>query len=142
MVSRILIILSLFSFCEQVYAKQNNKIINLEILMQDQPVYASPKMDEKPSAVVKLSKPKLKKKTKIQRSSAKTIDFAHRKVNKVNFSKRFAITRLDAKNIALGATGIKSIKQQPNVTVRSVSESTNNTKANMSNVNNTAQRSN
>lgn len=67
-------------------------------------------------------KANIKKSKNIKSVTGKVINLKHQKINKVNFTDKFIISRLNAQSLALGATGIASLKQQPSVDVQSINE--------------------
>lgn len=58
---------------------------------------------------------------KVNKPTAKVIHLTHEKINQTNFTHKFIVKRLDATNVALGATGIRRIQQHARITQKPAS---------------------
>lgn len=132
---RNLMLIAIFLCCinvEMVNAGESKTVKSLDILMRNQHVEIM-SMEQAKAQQAKFNKgyfsqvksAQAQGLKKVKQPTGKVIHLKHKKINKVNFTDKFLVRRIDAQKLALGATGIASLKQQPDVKIYDLDEDEN-----------------
>jgi len=114
MIYKMILVCLMMFFVGFVSASQKSA---LDLLMQEQRVVANNIEQAGINKTQLQQKNKIKQQKKHVQPQGKVIHLSHQKINKTNLSQYFKLTRLNASDIALGAVGISSLKQQSDVRV-------------------------
>ena len=115
----VFLLLPLLSFNSAVYA---SSVEMLELLLQDKRV--GPYKSQKKVASAKGALTPIQNRALAQKkhSTAKTIHLKHKQINQINYTEQFVLQRLNPADIAFGAVGLQSVKDQATIEVRHPSE--------------------
>tara|TARA_B100001063_G_C16744612_1_gene546751 strand:+ start:191 stop:685 length:495 start_codon:yes stop_codon:yes gene_type:complete len=132
---RKLMLIAVFTCCtnaKMVSAEESKAVQSLDVLMRNQRVEVI-SMEQAKAQQAKFNKDYFSQAKrayaqglkKVKQPTGKVIHLAHEKINKVNFTDKFVVRQIDAQKLALGATGIASLKQQPDVKIYDLDEDLN-----------------